>query len=291
MFYFFYSIIWMLAWLPMGVLYVVSDLLYPLVYYVVGYRKKVVRKNLTRAFPDKSLQQVLQIERRFYRYLCDLMLESIWQLHATKSEMRRRMTFENLELLTDNAKEGKSSMLMTAHYGNWEWTSVMCTYLSPEFKAYPVYQRLQNKHFDKLMLQLRNRYGAVSVEKDELVRTMIRLRNNGIQGLFGMVSDQSPRARFIRYRMEFLNQDTPVFLGTEQLAKKYNYPVYYLDIQRVKRGYYHAIIRPIAVSPSDTLEFEITTAFMQQLEKNIQEKPEFWLWSHNRWKHSKTPVS
>ena len=287
MFYIFYAIIWTLAWLPMQVLYVLSDLIFPLIYHVVGYRRKVVRKNLILAFPEKTLGDIILIEKKFYHYFCDLMFETIWQMHAPKDDMKKRMTFENLELLTVHAKEGRSVMLMTAHYCNWEWTSVICLYLPSDFKAYPVYQRLQSKHFNKLMFQLRNRYGAVNVEKDELVRTILNMRKEGIQGIFGMISDQSPMARFIRYRMDFLHQDTPVFLGTEQLAKKYNYPVYYLDIQRVKRGYYHAVVQPIAVSPTDTAEYEITTAFMQQLEKDIRHRPEFWLWSHNRWKHSK----
>ena len=291
MFYIFYAIIWTFAWLPLPVLYVISDLIYPLIYHVAGYRKKVVRRNLTLAFPEKSLEDIIRIEKKFYHYFCDLMLETIRQIHATKAEMKKRMAFENMDLLTAHAKEGRSVMLMTAHYCNWEWTSVICLHLSSDFKAYPVYQRLQNKHFDKLMYQLRSRYGAVNVEKEDLVRTMLNMRKEGVQGVFGMISDQSPMARFIRYRMDFLHQDTPVFLGTEQLAKKYNYPVYYLDIQRVKRGYYRAVVRPITVSPTETAEYEITTNFMRQLEKDIQQKPEFWLWSHNRWKHSKNTAN
>lgn len=287
MFYLFYAVIWLIAWLPLRFLYVLSDLLYPFIYYVIGYRKKVVRRNLTLSFPDKSLKEILRVEKKFYHYFCDLMLETIWQMHASKSEMKKRITFENPELVIAHGKEGRSVMLMTAHYCNWEWTSVACLYLPADFNAYPVYQKLQNKHFDKLMFDLRSRYGAKNLEKDDLVRTMLTMRKENVQGLFVMVSDQSPMSRFIRYRMNFLHQDTPVFLGTEQLAKKYNYPVYYMDIQRVKRGYYHAVVRPIAVSPTQTGEYEITTAFMQQLEENIRQRPEFWLWSHNRWKHSK----
>ena len=287
MFYIFYALIWIVSWLPMKALYVLSDLIYPLIYHVVGYRKKIVRNNLLRSFPEKSLTEIIRIERKFYHYFCDLMLETIRQLHAPKSEMKKRMIFENLELLTAQAQEGKSVMLMTAHYCNWEWLSIICAYLPDDFKAYPVYQQLKNKHFDKLMFQLRNRYGAVNVEKDDLVRTMLNMRREGVKGVFGMISDQSPMARFIRFRLDFLHQDTPVFLGTEQLAKKYNYPVYYLDIQRVKRGYYKAIVEPVALMPSETSEYEITKAFMLRLEKDILQRPEFWLWSHNRWKHSK----
>ena len=287
MFYIFYAVIWVVSWLPMKALYVLSDMIFPLIYHVAGYRKKVVRKNLINSFPEKSLKEIMKIERKFYHYFCDLMLETIRQLHAPKAEMKKRMVFENLELLTAQAEEGKSVMLMTAHYCNWEWLSIISTYLPSDFKAYPAYQQLQNKHFDKLMLDLRNRYGAVSVEKDDLVRMMLNMRKEGKKGVFGMISDQSPMARFIRFRLEFLHQDTPVFLGTEQLAKKYDYPVFYLDIQRVKRGYYKAVVEPLSLNPTATAEHEITIAFMHRLEKDIHARPEFWLWSHNRWKHSK----
>ena len=287
MYYIFYAFIWTISWLPLRLLFVISDLIYPIVYYVIGYRKKVVRKNLLSAFPEKSKDEILQIEKKFYRYFCDLMFETIRQLHAPRAEMMKRMNFENIHLLLEQSRLGKSVMLMTAHYCNWEWTSVICLHLPPDFLAYPVYQQLKSKHFDKLMYKLRNRYGAVNVEKSELVRKMLDMRTMGVNGVFGMISDQSPMARNIRYRMNFLNQDTPVFLGSEQLAKKYDYPVYYLDIQRVKRGYYRVVVKPIALSPTQTSEYEITNQFMKQLEENILEKPEFWLWSHNRWKHSK----
>lgn len=286
MYYIFYALIWTISWLPMRVLYVLSDLMYPLIYHVARYRRKVVRRNLTNAFPEYTLKQIAETERKFYHFFCDLMVEIIRQLHAPKKEMKKRMAFENLDLLLEQANQGKSVMLMTGHYCNWEWTSVICLHLPSDFPACPVYKELKDKHFDSLMLQLRSRYGAISIEKRELIRTMLDMKRNGGKGVFGMISDQSPGARNIRYTMPFLHQDTPVFLGTEQLAKKYDYPVYYLDIKRVKRGYYLAVVKPITTDPVNTSEYEITTNFMQMLEQSIQERPEFWLWSHNRWKHS-----
>ncbi|MDD2286218.1 MAG: lysophospholipid acyltransferase family protein [Paludibacter sp.] len=287
MFYLFYGLIWTISWLPMGVLYVLSDLIFPLIYYVARYRRKVVRRNLQRSFPDYSHKQILRIEKKFYHFFCDLMMEIIRQLHAPKREMKKRMTFENLDLLMEDAKQGKSVMIMTGHYCNWEWTSVICLHLPQDFYVCPVYMRLKNKHFDKLMLKLRSRYGAVGIEKNSVIRKMVEMKKNGEKGVFGMISDQSPRASNIRHRLQFLNQDTPVFLGTEQLAKKYRYPVYYLDIKREKRGYYRAIVKPIALDPAATEEYEITTKFMSYLEQSILERPGLWLWSHNRWKHSK----
>jgi Kdo2-lipid IVA lauroyltransferase/acyltransferase len=272
----------------MGVLFVLSDLIvYPVVYHLAGYRKKVVRRNLKNSFPDYSQKQLLKIEKRFYRYFCDLMMEIIRQLHAPTSEMKKRMTIENLDLLVRHAEQGKSVMLMTGHYCNWEWAAAIGLHFPKDFVLYSIYQKLTNKKFDQFMLKLRSLYGGMSIEKNNLIRTILDMKKSGEKGVFGMISDQSPKASSIRYCLNFLHQDTPVFLGTEQLAKKYDYPVYYLDIKRVKRGYYHAVVVPIAPDPLVTTEFEITTKFMQCLAQSIQEKPEYWLWSHNRWKYTK----
>ncbi len=286
LFYFLYGLLWLVAWLPLKLLYLISDCLYWLVYYLVRYRRKIVRKNLTLSFPDYSLQEIIALEKKFYRYFCDLQVEILWQIHASTEEMNKRMTIENPELLAQYAEKDNSVMLMLGHYGNWEWISVFGLQLPKKLPPCPVYMQLRNKHFDQLMLDLRTRFGAYSIERKRLIREIVAMKQDGRLGIFVMISDQSPRFKQIRHRMQFMNQDTPVFLGTEQLARKYGYPVYYLDIQRVKRGYYHSVVRPIAVDPMATEENEITETFMRLLENSIQAKPEFWLWSHNRWKHN-----
>lgn len=276
----------LLSALPLWLLYRLSDLTFPLLYSVARYRRKVVRKNLLRSFPHKSISEIRKIERRFYRHFCDIMMETVRQLSISEAEMKRRMVFTDHELMMDYVKQGKSVMLMTGHYCNWEWALSVSYYMPPGTTVYPVYQRLNDPAFNKLILQIRGNLNGECVEKDELVRTMFRLRSEAKCGLFGMISDQSPLPRFIRYRMNFLNQDTPVFLGTEQLARKYNYPVFYLDIQRVRRGYYQCKVVPVSTEPSITSEYEITTRFMHLLQDSIERQPQYWLWSHNRWKHS-----
>lgn len=281
----------LLSKLPLGVLYLVSDILFPLIYSVVRYRRKVVRKNLVGSFPDKSLSEIRKIERKFYRYFCDIMMETVRQLSITEPEMRRRMVFTNEEVMMEQLRKGRSALLMTGHYCNWEW-GLSISYYTPEGTAvYPVYQRLNNPDFNRYMLQIREHLGGYCVEKEELVRRMYRMRNEGVIGIFGMISDQSPMKKFIRYRMNFLHQDTPVFLGTEQLARKYNYPVFYLDIERRKRGYYECKVVPVSLEPSTTSEHEITNRFMSMLETSIRRQPEFWLWTHNRWKHSNSTAT
>jgi KDO2-lipid IV(A) lauroyltransferase len=259
MFYLLYALIWIAALLPMKVLYAISDITYLMLYYIVGYRTKVVRNNLRNAFPEKSVDELKLIERKFYHFFCDLIFETIKKIHASEKEMRKRISFKGVDLMTAHQSEGKSVMMMTSHYGNWEWGALIGYHLPADFMLHPVYQKLKNRHFDKLIFRLRSISGCVNIEKDELVRKMLQMKNNGNYGIIGMVSDQSPAKHFIRYRLQFLNQETPVFLGTEQLARKYNYPVYFMDIKRPKRGYYDIEIIPIAVKPGETKEYEITT--------------------------------
>lgn len=270
----------------MRCLYAVSDFLFPLMYYVVRYRRSVVRRNLCNSFPEKALSEIVAIEKKFYRYFCDITLETFKQMNMGADEMKKRMTFGNLDLLHQHAKEGRSVMLMTAHYGNWEWTSILGKIFDAPYQVYPIYQKLKNKHFNDLIFRIRSRYGSVNIERNDLLRTMVAMRQKGVHGIFEMISDQSPQLQHIQYRLPFLNQQTPVFLGTEKIAKKFDYPVYYLHLKRLKRGYYHAEVELISLYPRATADYEITNQFMCKLERSILENPEYWMWSHNRWKHA-----
>ena len=281
----------LLSRLPMGVLYFFSDLLFPLVYYVVRYRRKVVHSNLLRSFPEKSLKEINRIERTFYQYMCDLMMETVRQGSITQDEIYRKMTFSDYDELLELLQQGRSVMLMMGHYCNWEWALAGDSYLPEGVAIYPIYQKLNNKIFDEYMMQNRTRLGGKCIEKDDLIRTMVKMRDNGTCGIFAMISDQSPMKKFIRHRTHFLHQDTPVFLGTEQLARKYDYPVFFLDMEYLGRGRYHGKIIPIALKPKECPEYEITNRFMQMLEATIQRQPAYWLWTHKRWKHSNTPQS
>jgi len=281
----------LLSRLPMGVLYSISDVLYLLAYRVIGYRRKVVRTNLLRSFPEKSIKEIRAIESNFYHFFCDIAMETVKQGSISKEEIYKRMTFSNYDVMLSYLKQGRSVMLMMGHYCNWEWGLSGDSYMPDGAAIYPVYQKLNNKVFDDFMLHNRNNLGARCIEKDELVRTMVRMRDKGICGMFCMISDQSPMQKFIRYRMNFLNQDTPVFLGTEQLARKYDYPVFYFDVERTRRGYYHAKIVTVSLEPAKSADYEITTRFMQLLEESIRRRPELWLWTHNRWKHSNSSPS
>jgi len=285
----FVAFLQLLSRLPLGVLYFFSDLLFPLVYYVARYRRKVVHSNLLRSFPEKPIEEIRSIERDFYRFFCDMMMESVRQGSISKDEIGRRMTFSGYEEMLSYLRQGRSVMLMLGHFCNWEWGLAGDSYLPDGVAIYPVYQKLNNDIFDDYMLQNRSKLGGRCIEKDDFVRTMVKMRDDGRCGIFAMIADQSPVKKFIRYRSNFLNQDTPVFLGTEQLARKFDYPVFYVDIEYKGRGFYHGRIVTVTTTPKESAEYEITDRFMSLLEATIRRQPAYWLWTHKRWKHSNTP--
>jgi len=282
----FYISIWLLAWLPLRVLYIFSDIFYLIIYYVVGYRKKVARRNIEKSFPEKSKKELRKIERRFFRYFCDLFIETFYEIHMSEEEVLRRIDFGNIDPFIEQLSKGKSVLAMTSHYGNWEWGSALSLLLPRESPLYGIYKKLNNKKFDQLMIDLRSIFKGKTIETHNLFRTMVKMRKEGEIGVFGMISDQSPWVGNIHHWLTVLHQDTAVLDGTEQLAKKFDYPVVYFHIDRVKRGYYKCECIPIVLEPKLTTELEITKKYFEILEQKIQAAPEFWLWTHNRWKHS-----
>ena len=285
MYYIFYGFVWLIAWLPLRVLYLLSDFCYLILYYLVGYRKKVTRANLKNSFPDKTKKEQRKIERRFYRYFCDLFVETLKLMHISPKQMNRRMVYINSEIIAEQYAKGRSVMVMTSHYGNWEWTSSFSQFY-PDKPVYQVYRRLKNQNFDKFMYSLRTGFGAKNIEKNETLRAMVHLKKDNKLCMFGMLSDQTPSRNNIHYWTKFLNQDTPVITGTEYLARKFDYPVVYISVTRQKRGYYRCEFIPITLEPKDTTDFEITERYTRMLESAIEKAPEYWLWTHKRWKHT-----
>ena len=285
MYHILYAFLWLITWLPLRILYIISDISFPIIYYIVRYRRAVVKSNLAMSFPDKSENERRNIERRFYHHFCDLFVETMYEMHLNEKEIRRRVTYGNLDAILEQYAKGKSVMMMTAHYGNWEWPSALALYIPKEFPLYGIYKELRNKKFNALIFSLRSKFGGIPVEKHEILRFMINLKKNGKSGNFWMISDQTPNGRNIHFWTNFLNQDTPVLTGTEQLARKFDFPVFYVEITQSKRGYYHCEFIPVSLDSAKTTEFEITEKYMHLLQKTIEAKPEFWLWSHRRWKH------
>ncbi|MBR6017385.1 MAG: lysophospholipid acyltransferase family protein [Paludibacteraceae bacterium] len=266
----------------------VDWLLYPLLYYVVRYRRKLVRSNLRSCFPDRSEKQLLTIERRFYRQFCDTIVEAVCGYWMDDETMRRHVVFRNTEEANRLIDAAGGGIFMLAHYGNWEWMASIQQWLSPGVTELNVYRRLKNKTADRMMLALRRKRGGVCVEKQRILREMVRYRAEKRPVTVGLLSDQKPRPEVTRTWVRFLHQETGFLDGGEVLSKKFGYPVIYLYIRRLRRGYYEVDLRTIAAEPQQTQEGEITRKYAALLERNILEQPELWLWTHNRfrWKRN-----
>ena len=284
-FYLIYAILWLVAWIPLKLLYAISDLLYYLVYYFAKYRREVVRVNLHKSFPEKELREIVQIEKSFYRHFCDSFVEWVYPLHASKKNMQKRMQISNPELLEDLYHKNKSVVVVLGHYANWEWLSVLPTLV--KHKIWAIHKPLSHPFFDGFMNRLRSKFGVNMVDMRTTFKTLLKEQQKGERVLTYFLADQSPPKSKKKYYTNFLNQDTPVYLGAEQIAKKLNMAVVFFDIQKIKRGFYEIHCELLFENPSETKEFEITNAHTAELEKVIRNNPHPWLWSHKRWKHSR----
>ncbi|MGC3978015.1 MAG: lysophospholipid acyltransferase family protein [Paludibacteraceae bacterium] len=280
-----YYILKLLSYLPFWLLYLVSDFIYLIVYHIVRYRVNVVRENINRSFPEKTVREKKQIEKKFYHHFGDMMVEMLKMMSLSDEEVLKRMKYIDYEPVIKHYEEGRSVILYTSHFGNWEWLSSFSLHLPKDKPVYQVYKKLSSDLSNKISFKTRQRFGAVNVEMKELLRKIVELKKENKLGMFGMISDQSPRRVPDLHFVDFLHQPTSVITGSEQLAKKFNFPVYFVSIRQVKRGYYTATLQPLALQPTETAEYEITTKYMELLEKDIRRQPEQWLWSHKRWKH------
>ena len=280
-----YRFCWLLALLPLWFLYFISDILFLIVYYVVRYRRKVVIDNLRNSFPEKTERERKQIARKFYRFLCDLSVETIKIINIDTPQIHRRINYSNPEILYDLHSKGKHVFVAIGHYGNWEWLATM-EGTTPHHQA-TLYQPLQNKFFDKMIYDLRTKYGTDAIPVNSTVRAINKYIQENRLTILCFLSDQSPPANAVHHWTKFLNQDTAIYLGLEKLARRYNTAVLYYEIRRVKRGYYKIDITLIAENAAETAEMEITNRHVQLLEETIRRNPQYWLWSHRRWKHKR----
>jgi len=276
----------LLSYIPFGVLYFLSDGLYCLLYYVIRYRRRVVRKNLTESFPEKSERDILQLEKKFYHFFTDQVLESCKMASISPEEIKRRMTFKNMEKVNAVLREGKSIALYMGHYGNWEWVSSFPLWLEENALAVQIYHKLSNENMDRLILHNRGRMGAISVEMRKTARYITEMAMKNKVGIVGFIADQSPKKKESRHFLHFLNHEAPVLTGTEKMIKHYGFEAWFLDMKRVKRGYYEAELIQINDNPQAVPDFELTAVYFRMLEQMIRNCPELYLWTHNRFKHA-----
>ncbi len=278
------AIVYPLSYFPFGVLFAISDGLFFLLYRVLKYRRKVVRTNLTKSFPSKTDDEIDRITEQFYRYLCDLIVENIKLLSISADEVRDRFKFLNKEKFIKNFDAGNDMVVAIGHSGNWEFAALLAGLDLPQ-QSISFYRPQQNSHFDKLIINLRTRFGLQLVRED---RSREIFKNNaGKPRMILFPGDQTPSNTQAAHWMTFLNQDTPVHKGVERISKMLRVPAYFGDIRRVGRGRYTVEIKLISQTPGEEPESAVVEGYMQLLEAAIKEQPENWLWSHRRWKHKR----
>lgn len=291
-----YAPLWLimhlLAFLPLRVLYLVSYLLYIIIYRVVGYRRKVVRDNLTQCFPDKSVDELRKIERKFYRFFSDYIVETLKVLHISDTEMKQRMEFVDAEVVDRFTTQGRSVMLLLGHYGNWEWIPSLTMWCAcpDNIQLGQVYRTLRNEWFDRFFLRLRSRFGTRGISKEVVLRTFLQYRRDGLVSLTGFMADQTPSINNIHHWTQFLGRPTAALSGFEAIAKRLDMAVVYVDVELVKRGHYRATFRLLEDNPTACPDYDITDRYMQAMEQTIRRAPHAWLWSHKRWKHTPQTV-
>ena len=283
-----YPLLWLISILPFRLFYFFSDFVFFVLFYVVGYRKRVVSENLARAFPGKSKKELKKIKKEFYRHMCDMFLEMVKTLNLSKEELKERYKIINIEVLQDIVKD-KSVLIVCSHYANWEWNVSINNYVNA--KGYAVYQKIGNTYFDDLIKKIRAKWNTTLITQQETVKTVYRNVQNGVNSAYGMVSDQSPQVKRAQYWSEFMGVKVPIFNGPESMARKLDLAVVFLKVSKVKRGFYQAEFIPITTSGKQTKKHQITDQFLRLTEDQIREKPEYYLWTHKRWKHrNKVPV-
>jgi len=279
-----YPLIWLFSRMPFWLLYRLSDLLYIIMYKLAGYRKGVVRENLALVFADKSPEERLKIEKKFYRHFSDLFVEMIKAFKMPLKQMQKHFVFKNVELLNELSAKGKDIVVVGGHYANWEWVFSLAALT----RAFPIatYLKINNKYFEKLMLTSRQRFGGKLIETKHLRNSLRSFKENNELFILGLLSDQSPQKHRARYWRSFLGvEKVPVHTGHEEIAKQYDTGFVFMYIRKIKRGYYEVEFELITETPNEYPDYRLTDIYLEKLEKQIRRQPEYYLWTHRRFKH------
>jgi len=284
-YYLFYSFAWFISILPMKLQYLISDFFYLITYYIVKYRREVVSKNLKNSFPNKTDKELKKIEKAYYHHFIDLFIEVMVMINISDKSIKKRNKFLNIDLLNNLYEKNIDIIGVTGHYCNWEWYNYLEA--NCEYRGLAIYKPISDKNYEGFMNRIREKYGSIAVAMNNTLKQLIIQKQKGELAFSLMVADQSPSREDSNYWTSFLNQDTPVYIGVEKIAKKFNYAVVFISMRKVKRGFYETTFELITEKPNETAEFEITEKHTKLLENLINEKPEHWIWSHKRWKYSR----
>jgi len=278
-----YGFLWLLTRIPLPVLQVSSFFIFPFLYYIFPYRKRLVKKNIKNSFPEWDKKKLNETAREFYLYFIQSFIESLYSGVLNEENYKKRYNILNPEICNDLYDQGKSITLLLAHYGNWEWSASMQRVL--KHQVLPIYKPLHNKYIDQKVKNDREKFGAHTVPMEKILRTLIEFEKQKKPTLTFFLADQRPLMAKIQYWTKFFHQDTPVVMGPEKIAHKFNHAVVFLKIIPVRRGHYEAEFVPMFDNLENIKEYQIIETYHVHLEKMIREKPEYWLWTHNRWKH------
>lgn len=280
-----FVLLWLFSLLPLSFLYLFSDLLYLLNKYLIKYREKVILTNLRNSFPEKTDKELQEIKKEFYHHLCDFLIESIKMISISKKTLDKHYIYENEELIHELQRQEKNISIISGHYGNWEWSFRFPDKIENDFLV--IYQPLKNEQTDSFFKKVRSRYGGELVSMKNFYKILVDYYNQNKPSSVYFLGDQRPAgAKKIHYWRKFLNQETAFYMGPEKVARKYNHAVVFMDIQKQKRGKYIVSLSLLFKDGANTKEHEITDAFVDNLESVIKEKPQYWLWSHKRWKNN-----
>lgn len=284
LFWLVYPLLWIISKLPFWLFYKVSDVIFFILYYAVGYRKKTVRYNLKTAFPEKSDAERKSIEKKFYRHMCDMFLEMIKSISISAEELKERFQFDDLSIVEKLVKEQRSSLIMMGHYASYEWLTALQFYF--DHSGYGIYKRIKNPYFDKLIHEIREKWNSKLLANKEATFIIRKQQRAGKMATYAFIADQSPKTRKNYHCTDFLGKNVPFFTGVERLAKSEDMPVIYLAVDKIKRGYYKASFKVITEDPTTLPDYQITDEFAALLEAQIKANPEYYLWTHKRFKHA-----
>ena len=280
---FLFKIILLFSKLPLRVLYILSDIIFFLMYNLVGYRKKVVTENLKNSFPKKSESEIDKIRTSFYRNFSDYIVETFKSFTISSKELRVRVQHINQDVFHDAKSENKNVILLTGHVFNWEWFNALATII-PQENCFPVYRKVQNSFWEEKIKGIRNRFGNTALEAKEVIRHILRNPNDG-NSVYMFVADQSPHVSEVSFGLNFLNQKTPAFIGYDKLSTRMDLAFVFCEMKKVKRGYYQINYYRIYPDGEKFVEYEVVKKFHKLLENTINKRPDNYLWSHRRWKY------
>uniref|UniRef100_UPI00356546A2 lysophospholipid acyltransferase family protein n=1 Tax=Lutibacter sp. TaxID=1925666 RepID=UPI00356546A2 len=278
-----YPIVWLISILPFRVLYTISDGIYILIYYVIGYRKKVVLTNLNLAFPENSLKENLKLRKQFYHHFVDVFIEMIKSFTVSKEEVYKRYKFPNIHFFDELYKDGKSVILVGAHYANWEWIMSLDSFVN--YQGYAAYTKVSNPYFNNKVLKSRAKFGTNLIQTAKVVGEIQHNQINKIQAMYGLLSDQSPQIKKTFYWREFLGVKVPIHTGAEMLAKRFDMNMVFMEVKKIKRGYYETTFSLITNDAKKYPDYALTDIYLDKVEQQIRSNPQYYFWTHRRFKH------